>query len=152
MSTLTMDNRQQTLEEFFTRYENRFNEVLSGGQPDVEDIAGDFAEYFIEASPVGIISGANDKKFREMIPEGWGFYKKIGVQAMNILSKDITMLDEMHAVVKIQWKSLFIRKDESKGDIVFEVFYMVQLRKDGPKIFAYVTGDEQKALKEEGLI
>jgi hypothetical protein len=29
---------------------------------------------------------------------------------------------------------------------------MVQLRKEAPKIFAYVTGDEHKALSEEGLI
>lgn len=152
MDTLVMDKRAQALDQFFTRYEARFNDVLSGQQPDVAEIAADFAAHFIEASPAGIIAGANDQKFREAIPQGWGFYKKIGVREMTIRSKDITMLDEMHAMVRVQWNCAFTRQDQSKGDIVFEVIYMLQLGKEGPKIFAYVTGDEHKALKEEGLI
>jgi hypothetical protein len=87
-----------------------------------------------------------------VIPQGWEFYRQIGVQSMNIQSKDVIMLDEMHAMVRVLWNCAFIRKDNTKGDISFEVIYMVQLRKEGPKIFAYVTGDEHKALSEEGLI
>jgi hypothetical protein len=152
MDAMVMDNRAQTLDEFFRRYESRFNDALAGQQPDVDRIAADFAEHFIEASPAGIMAGANDNRFREAIPQGWDFYKKIGVLAMNIRSKDITMFDEMHAMVRVQWNCAFVRPDNSKGDMVFEVIYLVQLRKEGPKIFAYITGDEQKALKEEGLI
>ena len=152
METIAMDKRAQTLDDFFARYEARFNDAIAGQDPQVDEIAAAFAEQFIEASPKGIIAGANDARFRDVIPQGWEFYRQIGVQSMTIRSKDIIMLDEMHAMVRVQWNCAFTRKDNSKGDISFEVIYMVQLRKEGPKIFAYVTGDEHKALQEEGLI
>lgn len=152
METIAMDKRAQTLDDFFARYEARFNDAITGQEANVDETAAAFAEQFIEASPRGVIAGANDARFRDVIPQGWDFYRKIGVQSMNIRSKDIIMLDEMHAMVRVQWNCAFIRKDNSKGDISFEVIYMVQLRKEGPKIFAYVTGDEHKALSEEGLI
>lgn len=147
-----MDKRAQTLDDFFARYEARFNDAITGQETNVDETADAFAEQFIEASPRGVIAGANDARFRDVIPQGWEFYQKIGVQSMNIRSKDIIMLDEMHAMVRVQWNCAFTRRDNSKGDISFEVIYMVQLRKEGPKIFAYVTGDEHKALSEEGLI
>ena len=42
---------------------------------------------------------------------------------MDILSKQISVLDQFHAIVKIRWNSSFIRKDNTNGDIAFDVFY-----------------------------
>jgi hypothetical protein len=38
------------------------------------------------------------------------------------------------------------------GDIEFENFYFTQTKENEHKIFAYITGDEQAALKESGLV
>ena len=65
---------------------------------------------------------------------------------------EITQLDPRHAMTKVHWKSGFVRKDRSAGSIEFDVIYLVQIKDLQPKIFAYITGDEQSALKEEGLI
>jgi hypothetical protein len=143
---------QVEVENFFSQYESRFNEALAGGEPDIDSVVNSFAEHFIEASPVGIVAGENNKKFRKMIAQGWEFYQKIGIRAMNILSKDVTILDPLHAIAKIHWNSSFVRADRSKGEVDFNVFYLVQKREDDLKIFAYITGNEQQVLKDQGLI
>ena len=71
---------------------------------------------------------------------------------MNIIDKGITLLDEFHAMVKIGWKGTYEKKDGEALTIEFDVFYMVQELNGSIKIFAYVTGDEEKALKDNGLI
>jgi hypothetical protein len=47
---------------------------------------------------------------------------------------------------------LFVTKDKREGAIDFEVIYLLQLRDERIKIFAYITGDEQKAFKDAGLL
>ncbi len=140
------------IEAFFYRYAAMFNEALRGGQPDVEGTAACFSDQFIEAGPQGVQCGKNDEQFREMIPQGYAFYKGIGVLSMDILEMEITLLDLRHAMTKVHWKSGFVRKDSSTGAIEFDVIYLLQIKDLQPKIFAYISGDEQAALKEEGLI
>ena len=148
---MTKPIQQHEIENFFNRYESRFNEALSEGEVDIEEAVNSFASDFIEASPVGVIVGKNDEKFRASLSQGYAFYKQIGIQAMDILAKEINILDQFHAIVKVHWNSSFIRKDKTKGDIAFDVFYLVQKRED-IRIFGYITGNEQQALKEAGLI
>lgn len=144
--------QKDEIDQFFSRYESRINDALSDGEPDVEQTVNSFTEHFLEATPLGVNVGKNDKNFREMISKGWSFYKDIGIQAMNILSKQITILDDFHALVKVNWNSSFIRKDKTDGEISFDVFYLIQKLDENIKIFAYITGDEQQALKDQGLI
>ena len=143
--------QQIEIENFFNRYERRFNAALSDGQIDIDGTVNSFASDFIEASPTGVIVGKNNNEFKESIGRGWTFYKEIGIRTMNILSKEINILDEFHAIVKVHWNSSFARKDNTNGDIAFDVFYLLQKR-DDIRIFAYITGDEQQALKDAKLI
>lgn len=147
-----MEEREQVLNDFFVVYEQRFNRFLRGEPLDVESTVRSFSACFIEASPVGVKCGQNDMQFRSMIPKGYEFYRSIGITAMDILSKNITMLDDFHAMVKVHWNCRFTRKDDVKGKIEFDVIYLLQTTEDSPRIFAYITGDEHAALKENGLI
>lgn len=147
-----MEIEEVEVENFFSRYESKFNEALAGGEPDIESATNSFSEQFIEANPKGVVTGENNKKFRKMIKKGWKFYRKIGIRAMNILSKEITILNELHAMAKIHWNSSFVRPDKSEGEVDFDVFYLLQKREEDLKIFAFITGDEQKVLQEQGLI
>ena len=143
---------QNQINNFFDRYAARFTNAITIGEVDVERTAEAFANCFIEASPVGITCGKNKRKFRAAIPKGYEFYKSIGMTSMVILNKEITLLDNLHAMVKIHWKSSFIKKDNSPVDIEFAVIYFLQEQEGEYKIFAYITGDEQAALKEHGLV
>lgn len=148
-----MSNRKQQLEEFFTAYAARFNAALAGETPDVDGTVNSFTPCFIEAGPTGVTCGQNDAQFREAIPKGYEFYKSVGTKAMDILLTEITLLDDLHAMVKVYWRSTNVRaKDNAEVTIEFDVFYFVQTMNEEIKIFAYITGDEQKALKENGLL
>jgi hypothetical protein len=146
-----MKNFRKKAEQFFEDYAALFQEALSGKEADVEGTANSFANCFIAASPSGIRCSANNEEFRQAIPKGYEFYKSIGTKSMKIGSKEITLLDDKHAMIKIHWLSEYLKKDNSLLSIDFDVFYFVQYVNGAIKIFSYITGDEQKILKENGL-
>lgn len=145
-----MDNT--LLHTFFEAYANRFNDALKGGD-DVVATAAAFADYFVSANPSGVTGGKNDEAFTKQIPAGNDFYRNIGTTSMIIRSLDITWLDGLHAMVKVFWRSEYERKkDAAQVTIDFEGIYLLQVREGQPRIFAYITGDEQEVLRSHGII
>jgi hypothetical protein len=142
---------EKNIHQFFAAYEKRFNDAIRG-ELDVEGTANAFAQFFVEASPVGIQGGYNDMEFKKKIPQGMEFYKSIGTRNMEITSEAITPLDDYHYMAKIHWVATYKNKDNTDLSIEFDVIYFLQCRDSELKIFAYITGDEQKVLKEHGLI
>lgn len=146
-----MSKRKKQIEEFFSVYEKHFNDAMTGDGNVEESISHAFAECFVESSPAGVMCGKNDEQFAGKIREGFDFYRGIGSKGMNIISKDITLLDDFHALTKVYWRYSY-EKDDKKGTIDFNTFYLLNTTGNEPKIFAYVAGDEQKALRHSGLI
>lgn len=141
----------EMIDDFFGRYASAMNNALFGEVYDQAMITGAFSDYVVGANPLGVAGSKNDENFRQTILKGIDFYRQIGITSMNILSRDITILDRCHAAVKVSWTSFYSNKKNS-GEIPFEVLYLVQSRDDAIRIFAYITGDEQQALKEHKLI
>jgi hypothetical protein len=50
------------------------------------------------------------------------------------------------------WRADYARPTGEAVAIEFDVFYFVQTRDGRPKIFAFVAGDEQQALRDHGLL
>ena len=146
-----VESVRQQLEEFFAAYAVRFNEGLTG-EPDIEGTAGAFTEWFIEANPGGVSCGKNDDVFRMRIPQGYAFYRSIGTKSMHIASLDLSPLDLFHWMAKVGWESRYEKKDGTPVRIDFSIIYLVQIIGNIPKIFAYIAGDEQKVLREYGLL
>lgn len=147
-----MDTLKNRIEDFFDDYARRFNAALVENKVDPTEAANSFANCFVEASPLGITCAANDENFLKSIPKGYAFYKSIGTLSMTINSKEITLIDDYHSMVKIHWLSEYEKKDKRRVAIDFNVFYLVQHFHKDIKIFAYITGDEQKVLREYDLI
>jgi hypothetical protein len=147
-----MDNMEQQMDNFFNRYSDVFNNALRRDIPDIEQTAELFSNCFVGANPLGVNCSQNNETFRDYMQKGYAFYKKIGITSMNIVSKKITVLDEFHTMVKVRWKSGFLNRDGQKGSIEFENIYFIQTSNNQHKVFAYITGDEQAALKEAGLV
>lgn len=146
-------NYTPLLKKFFSEYEERMNKALTDSpEVDVEATANAFADCFIEASPKGVMCGKNDEQFRIQIPKGLEFYRAIGTKAMKIIDLDIHSLDDFHAMVKVYWRAEYKKKDNTKKVIDFDVIYLLQILHSAPKIFAYITGDEEKVLQDKGLI
>ena len=147
-----MESRLNELDTFFDHYADVFNNALNGNNPDPEEVAQMFASHFIAANPFGVIPGQNDISFREAMEKGYAHYRSIGIEGMKIISKNITILDSYHALVRVLWKSHFTDHEGKTGSIDFENIYFIQTLGSVHKIFAYITGDEQAALKNAGLV
>ena len=145
-----MSKRKKNIEEFFSTYEAHFNKALSDENVTTEEMAQYFEDCFIESRPEGAVCGNNDDQFVKKIRSAFEFYKGIGSNSMTIVSKDITLLDDLHALAKIYWRYSYV-KDEREGTIDFTNYYFVSTR-DQVKIFGYIVGDEQKALADKGLL
>ena len=146
-----MKDQVHEIENFLAAYAAKFNRALAG-EPDVEGIAEAFAEHFIEGSPAGVTPGANDESFRKAIAGGLAFYRSIGVRSMEVIASEVQCLDSLHFLVKVFWRSTYVKGEGQQGAIEFDVYYLVQDRGDQKRIFAYITGDEQKVLQELGLV
>ena len=147
-----MSKRKRTIEEFFSRYESNFNAAINGDASKASDaVQPFFADCFVGSSVTGVRCSQNNDKFVDMIRQGFEFYRNIGTTGMTITSKDISMLDDQHAFAKIYWHYMY-NKDGREGSIDFHTIYMLTTVNGEPRIFAYITGDEQKVLKEHGLV
>lgn len=143
---------EHLVRRFFSEYERRFNDALATPpKEDVSATAEAFAEYFVESSPIGVMGGKNDEAFRQMIPKGNEYYRSIGTKSMKISNLEVTQLDEFHFMARVHWDSRY-EKDGVEIRIEFDVLYFLRDQNERLKIFAYITGDEQKVLKEHGVI
>jgi len=149
---MTINSKEQQMDDFFNHYGDVFNKAVRGDRPDIEQTAELFSPCFVAANPLGVNCGQNNEAFRDAMKKGYEFYKKIGITSMDIVSKKTTLLDDLHTMVKVRWKSSFLKRDGLRGSIEFENIYFIQTRDIQHKVFAYITGDEQAALKEAGLI
>lgn len=134
---------------FFEAYAKRMNDALAN--PKSIDVAGTraaFADYFVGAGPSGVRGGKNGLLFRLMISRGTAYYRRIGTRRMDVADVRVTELDDMHVMAHVDWVALY------SGDrqIPFTNIYLLQIRDGTPKVFAWIAGDEQEALRAHGII
>jgi hypothetical protein len=142
---------QADIERFFQDYVAAFNRSL-GESPDFETIQAAFAPCFVAAGPTGVICGQNDDSFREILEQGYAFYRSIGTRSMTLLSIDLTPIDANHQMARVFYSSEYQRRDGDLVTIDFDVIYMLHIENATTQIFAYVAGDEQALLREHGLV
>lgn len=143
----------QTVGDFFSRYQRLFqNAINDDPQVDVDNLVAAFADYFVGSSPVGVRGGANDDQFRAVVPQGYAMYRQIGITGMEIGTLDVVPINDLHVMAKIHWVSTYRKSDGTTGQIEFDNVYVLTLASGEPKIFAYITPDEQAALREHGLL
>jgi hypothetical protein len=151
--TMTKNTINQRLEKFFADYEARTNRAFADPPiVDTEESAAVYTECFIEAHPKGVICFKNDAELRKSIPQLLEGQRKLGAKSMKIAELTITPIDDLHAMAKVHWEARYIKQDGAEVVADFDETYFVQTIDDTPKIFAYVAGDQEKLLKEKGLI
>lgn len=142
------------LKSFFEAYAKRSNDALQ--DPPLEDVDGtvaSFAPYLVESSPQGVMGGANNDEFRKLIGQGFAKYREIGGTAMRVTGVEVTELDAANAMATVDWEFDYHRKTDGKtGTIGFTNRYFLNLAGDAPRIFAYITPDEQQAMQDHGLM
>lgn len=146
--TATMD---ASVRELFSRYERSFEKALRG-EEDMEEVASFYASAIIGASPAGVRAAENDDRMRQAMEQGYAHYRAIGTQAMRIRQVQVSPIDDLHCIVHVAWTATYVRKAPPEVTIDFDVHYLVQVRDDTPRIFGWITGDEQAVLRGHGIV
>ena len=148
-----MRDHNQAVRSFFEDYAKRFNDALADPpKVDVKGVRGAFASYFVGANPKGVRGGRNGLVFGLILRRGYAHYRKIGCKRMALLSVEVARIDDFHAMALTRWSSLFRRKDSTTVEIEFANSYVLHIpENEAPRIFAYITPDEQQALQDHGI-
>jgi hypothetical protein len=142
---------ESSVRKFFERYESFFNQSLNG-KINMDEVASLYASEFIAASPAGVMTGKNDDQLKHVLAQGYAHYRAIGTKAMRMRNVRLSPIDERHCVAHVAWTATYARKDQADVAIEFDVHYFVQTLDDEPKVFGWVSGDEQALLRKHGII
>jgi hypothetical protein len=135
---------------FFDRYARFFNHAITD-TIDVDGIAAVYTSEFIAASPAGVVTGKNDDSLKSIIEQRFAHYRAIGTKEMRVERIRVTPIDDLHCLASIRWKSIYRCEDGPDVEIDFDAHYLVQSLDGNPKIFGWVTGDEQALLRRHGI-
>lgn len=111
-----------------------------------------YADAFIAASPAGVLTGKNDDSFKKALADGHDHYRSIGTKAMRMRDIRVSPMDGNHSIAHVAWTAVYARRDRPDTEIDFDVHYLIQELDDGPRIFGWVSGDEQAVLKAHGIV
>ena len=139
------------MRRLFERYEQVFRTALRGGI-DMNEVASLYAPEFIAATPAGVMTGTNDERLKQVMAKGYAHYRALGMKEMRIRELRLSPIDEHHCVAHVAWTATYARKDQPDVAIDFEVHYFVQELGSEPKVFGWVSGDEQALHKQHGII
>jgi hypothetical protein len=142
---------ETAVKKLFERYERFFMQSL-GGNIDMDEVASLYAREFIAASPAGVMTGKNDEQLKTIMAQGYAHYRAIGTKDMRIRNLRMSPIDEHHCVAHVAWTATYSREHRPDVTIDFDVHYLVQKLDGEPKIFGWVSGDEQAVLREHGVI
>ena len=88
-----------------------------------------------------------------MVPRGFGYYRRLGTQRMEVRGLSVTPLDDFHVLARTHWWSSYRRQSGDVLEIEFDNIYLLHVAAGKePKIFAYVAGDEHQVLKDHGRL
>lgn len=148
-----MDQLDTTIRNFFDRYARITNRALQAPPvTDSEELAACFAPYFVGSAPQGVFGSANDANFLTVMEKGFAHYRQIGGKAMAITDVRVRPLDAVHASAEVDWDFAYRNSAGTEGNVRFTNIYFVTTAGGQPKIFAYITADEEKAKREHGLV
>ena len=139
------------IEQLFGRYQSNFAGALAG-DIDRNEFTRVYAPVFIAANPLGVETGVNDDQLIEAMEQGFAYYRAIGTKEMRLRGVDTTQIDEGHCLARVSWTAVYDRTDGEEIAIDFDVSYLVRQIDTDLQIFGWITGDEQAALREHGII
>lgn len=118
----------------------------------MDEVAGLYATDFIAASPGGLTCGKNDAQLQQTMAEGYARYRAMGTLGMQVRDVAVTPIDDCHCLARVAWTASYARVDLPRTTIDFDVHYLVAVSGDTAKVFGWISGDEEAALKAHGVI
>jgi hypothetical protein len=135
---------------WFEEYAGLYNAALEG-RLDVRAVRDRFTPCFLGAGPSGVRCGRNGLLFSLVLRRGYAFYRRIGTRRMRVAGVEAAELYDGHDRVRVSWEADYVRPDGSELTIPFDTLYLLR-REGGPKIFAFIAGDEMALYRRHGLV
>lgn len=142
---------EKVVRKFFERYASVFKQAL-GGDVDMNEVAALYASEFIAASPAGVMAGKNDDQLKQVMAQGYARYRAIGTKEMRLRNVRVSPIDDHHCMAHVAWTATYAREDQPDIAIDFDVHYFVQNLDGEPKVFGWISGDEQALLEQHGIV
>lgn len=139
------------IHEFFRQYVEFFRQGLRN-EADLDQVASSYASAFIAASPAGVMAGYNDGQLQQVMQQGFERYRQMGTKDMALRGVRIDPIDEHHCLAHVAWTATYARDAAPDTAIDFEVHYLMQQLDGTPRIFGWVSGDEQALLRQHGIL
>ena len=139
---------------FFEAYARRADDALHDPpRENVDGLLASFASYVVGSGPTGVFGAPNGPELRQAIPAGYARYRQVGGKAMRLVRVDVTELDDANVMATVEWAFDYVRQRDGKaGTVTFVNRYFLNVAGDAPKIFAYITPDEEQVMRDHGLI
>lgn len=147
---ISLETRVRALFDIYGMHTD--NALRTPPPDDFDSLADPFAPVFVESSPHGVTSGANDDRFRALLPANFARYRAAGGRHLTIKGLRVTELDRLHAIADVDWDFAYTDKTGKSGHVTFTRFYFITLADGAPKIFASVAPDERQAMADHGLL
>ena len=140
-------------EAWFRAYAEAYTRSLDG-EVEVETIRGFFAETVLALGVDGSLNPAStaDKAFADMLIQMYAFFRSIGTRRMSVERVEVSPLYDNHDRVQVFYKADYRKPDGTALTIPFDLVYLIQRRKTGPVIFAFIAGDEMAEYRRHGLV
>jgi hypothetical protein len=142
---------EASVRNLFDRYARLFNQALEGDLA-LDQVACLYAAEFIAATPAGVVAGKNDDQLKHIMTQGFARYRAIGTRQMRIRRVAVSPIDGHHCVAHVAWTAIYARHDLPETAIDFDVHYLVQMLAGEPKVFGWISGDEEALLRQHGII
>jgi hypothetical protein len=84
--------------------------------------------------------------------QGYARYRAMGTRQMLIRDIRLSPIDDHHSLAHVAWTATYAREDRPDLSIDFDVHYLVQDIGNGPKVFGWVSGDEEALLRQHGIV
>ena len=137
--------------QFFTGYAGAFNRAL-GDTPDLHAITDHFTACFIESLRDSVTCGHNGPEFINILEKGYAYYRSIGTRRMSVTGVDSYPICDDHSVATVHWRGEYRTKEGRDVAIDFDVHYLIKAGHGRFRIFGFIAGDEQGALRRAGVI
>ena len=142
---------ETSIRAFFDRYQHFFMEALADNL-DTDELSALYTSDFIAASPAGVMIGKNDDTLKQAMINGYTHYRAIGTKSMQVRHVRLSRIDDQHAIAHVAWTAAYAKPSQPDISIDFEVHYFIQELDGKPKVFGWVSGDEQALLRERGVV
>lgn len=134
----------------FVRYADALNRSLSGSD-EIGTIRSFYAETSLALGQDGSMKAASNEELGAILAHVHEFYVRVRVQSIAVERAEVSELAPRHHRVLVHFVARYLLKG-SEVAIPFWVTYLCQEREDGPKIFAFIAGDEMALLRQHGII